>query len=343
MAALEIWRSAAPVPATTVDVACRAEEDGFDGLVFTDSQNLAGDPYVALALAAHATSRITLATGVTNPVTRHPAVTACAIASVQAESNGRAELGIGRGDSALAYIGRDPAPAGVLERYVQRLQTYLRGEDVDIDGYASRLRWLRHVHQPKVPVHVAATGPRVLALAARHADRVMFALGADVDRLRWGIETVRKARAAAGLDPDGVRLGAYVTAVVHPDAATAREMARGSVGVFAHFQGMPHAPTEHLPAEDRAVAEGLRAHYDMRNHAASKSGHAATLTDEYVDRSAAVGPPEHVIERLRPLAALGLDRLIVATGSRDTDPRLARESVLLFLREVLPELRRAAG
>jgi 5,10-methylenetetrahydromethanopterin reductase len=62
--------------------AARAEELGYDGIVYVDSQNLAGDCYVAMALAAQATSTIKLGTGVTNSFTRHPAVTASAIATV---------------------------------------------------------------------------------------------------------------------------------------------------------------------------------------------------------------------------------------------------------------------
>ena len=89
-------------------VAEKLEADGFDGLAVVDSQNLSGDPYVALALAAKATSRLGLATGVTNPYTRHPAATACSIASVQAVSGGRAVLGIGRGDTALFHLGMKP-------------------------------------------------------------------------------------------------------------------------------------------------------------------------------------------------------------------------------------------
>ena len=66
-----------------------AEAAGFDGITIVDSQNLSGDCYVALAMAAAATTRLKLGTGVTNPFTRYPAVTASAIATVQAVSDGR--------------------------------------------------------------------------------------------------------------------------------------------------------------------------------------------------------------------------------------------------------------
>jgi 5,10-methylenetetrahydromethanopterin reductase len=138
---VQVWATGAGVPGQFVRRAEQVERAGFDGLTIVDSQNLAADCYVELALAAKVTSRLLLGTGVTNPFTRHPAVTATAIATVQAESDGRAMLGIGRGDSALAHIGYAPASVPVFERYLRRVQGYLRGEEVlfESDGDLDRL------------------------------------------------------------------------------------------------------------------------------------------------------------------------------------------------------------
>jgi 5,10-methylenetetrahydromethanopterin reductase len=75
-----------------------------NGLLLADSQNLVGDVFVELGVLARATRRLGLGTGVINPVTRHPAVTAAAIASLQLGSGGRAVL-VGRGDSSLTQLG----------------------------------------------------------------------------------------------------------------------------------------------------------------------------------------------------------------------------------------------
>ena len=124
---VEFWTMGAGVPVRSasganlgggsidgVQMAVQAEMLGYDGIVWVDSQNLAPDCYISMALAAHATSRIQLGTGVTNSYTRHAAVTASCIATIQAESQGRAHMGIGRGDSALAHLGL--APHGVASR-----------------------------------------------------------------------------------------------------------------------------------------------------------------------------------------------------------------------------------
>lgn len=336
----------------SADQARRAEERGWDGLSFVDSQNLSGDVYVAMTTAATATERLIVSTGVTNPVTRHPAVTAGAIASVQAVSAGRALLAIGRGDSALAHLGRGPARVGDFERYLVALQAYLRGEEIPFDelGFGeavappvdvlelaatagtSSIAWLPSRHE-KVPVEVAATGPRVIAAAARHADRVLFALGADQDRVRWGIDVARDARRAAGLEPDGVAFGAFVNVVCLPDVATARDLARGGLSTFARFSVMHGEIVGPVSDEQAEIMHRLHDDYDMRSHTRGDSAQAGVLSDEFVDSYAIVGPPERCIERLGALVDLGLDKLTVVgatigagrEGARAADDMIANE------------------
>ena len=184
----EFWQLTFPMPGQSENHARAAEDAGWDGLFFADTQCLSGDIYSAMCLAAKATTTLKVGTAVTNPVTRHAAVTASAIATVQVESNGRAVLGIGRGDSSLGLLGQKPAPAARLADYVEQLQGYLRGGPVDLDGFASHISWINGSGQPKVPVDVASTGPQVIALAARFAERITFAMGADPVRIAQGVE-----------------------------------------------------------------------------------------------------------------------------------------------------------
>ena len=130
---MQLWMTTVAAARGAARTAQEIEAAGWDGMLVVDSQNLSGDPYVALAMAATTTTRLGLGTGVTNSVTRHAAATATAITSVNRVSNGRAVLGIGRGDSALAHLGRAPARLAQFERYLRQLQTYLRGEAVSFD------------------------------------------------------------------------------------------------------------------------------------------------------------------------------------------------------------------
>ena len=236
--------------------------------VLPDSQNLAPEVWGQLMLAAKATSRIRLGPGVTNSVTRDAAVTASAALSLQVESDGRAVLGIGRGDSSVQRIGRTQDPVGAFERYLAAVQGYLRGEAVDRDGFASRLEWLPRAGVPKVPVEVAATGPRVIEVAARHADRIC-SRGRRRPRATSREKLAHRPRArprAAGRDPASLRYGAFVNCVVNDDVAAAREAVRGSATTFARFSALPGSRLDRLPAPLRRAAEHIRAHYDMRDH-----------------------------------------------------------------------------
>ena len=289
MPRVEFWTSGAGLPVANVRQAQRAEAEGWDGITFVDSQNLVGDCYIALALASHATTTLKLGTGVTNPFTRHASVTASAIATVQAESGGRAYLGIGRGDSAMAHLGYAPASVPVFERYLQQLGAYLRRESVAFDEDAtldslelakqpegSRIEWLRE-GQPTVPVDVAATGPRVIRAAALYADAVSFAVGADPARLRWGIYVAGEARAEAGLPPK-IPFGAYIPVVAHDDPATARRLGAGGLSLFARFSAMHGSVVGPATETERDVLTQIHDAYDMTSHSRAHSPQASVLT-----------------------------------------------------------------
>jgi 5,10-methylenetetrahydromethanopterin reductase len=358
---MQLWTTTVASARASARMARENEAAGWDGMLVVDSQNLSGDPYVSLALAATATTRIGLGTGVTNSVTRHAAVTATSITSVNRVSNGRAVLGIGRGDSALAHLGRAPARLAQFERYLRQLQTYLRGQavafdDIDIPADAappmaalhlhdapsdSRIAWIAEGAKVpvKVPVEVAASGPKVIALAALHAERVMFALGADPERLAWGIALARKTRTLAGLDPDGIAFGAYVNLGCHPDMDVARSLVRGGLTTFARFSVMHGKASAPVEARDRAILEALHSNYDMRAHTRGDSRQAATLTADFIDRFAIVGPPDRCIERLQTLAALGLDKVAISGAARGVPAEHAAAGRQLVAVHVLPGMR----
>jgi 5,10-methylenetetrahydromethanopterin reductase len=320
MSGIEVWMHSFSFAGKVAAHAAQIEEWGFDGMLLADSQNLNADIWVELGLAAAATKRIGLGPGVTNPATRHPAVTASAIATLQVESGGRAGLGLGRGDSALTQIGREPVPVEELERALVEIQGFLRGEEVELThGANSRIGWIADSGQPKVPVAVAATGPKVIEAGARHAEQVDFTVGAERDRLSWAVSEAR----ASG--DHHVALGAFINIV------------RGSTAILARF-ATEGAPPDGLSEVTRRGIDELAADYDESRHGQSAAAHATKLTDGFVDRFAVVGPSDEVATRLGELAELGLDRLIVVPGSLDADPGEVRESNARFAAEVLPAL-----
>jgi 5,10-methylenetetrahydromethanopterin reductase len=316
-----------PHPTQTADIARRIEALGFRSIVFADTQNLAPETWSQLILAATATRRIELGPGVTNPVSRDPAVTASAALGVQVASGGRLVIGIGRGDSSMAKIGGRPASPADFELYLQRLRAYLDGKTVDREGTPSRIEWLDEVEVQHVPIEVAATGPKVTEIAARIADRICFAVGADVERLEDCVARARRAAEAAGRDPAGIRLGAYVNCVVHDDPAVAREAVRGGVASFAHFSGFPGIRIDQLPDAVREAAQTMRTGYDMTHHGAAAGTHAQSLRPEFIHRFGIAGPLCEARARFKEIRNLGIDFVRVIPGSRDASREVTLPSI----------------
>jgi 5,10-methylenetetrahydromethanopterin reductase len=349
---VELWRAGGPNTTATAAMAQAVEADGWDGQMFMDSQSLSADPWVQMGAWAVATERLRLATGVTNPFTRHLAVTAAAAASLQSVSGGRAVLGIGRGDSALAYLNHAPVGLADFERALHDLQALLRGEELAFGADGSldtlslgarpeslALRWLP-ADLPKVPLDVAATGPKVITMAAPVAERVTFSVGAVPERIDWALGVAREARARHGLTDEGISYGAQIVVVCHPDVELATEVARDFAAPFARFQVIQGEAAGPQSDEDAANFTAVREDYDMNRHGSldeRKRLIRGSLTSAFAQRFTIVGGPDQCTERLLDLARRGIDRFfVVGPGFYPPSWGQARD---LFTREVMPALR----
>ncbi len=353
---LEIWRSGGSNTGATFEEARRVEAEGWDGQMFMCSQNLSADPYVQMGVWATATEQLKLSTGVTNPFTRNLAVTAGAAATVQAVSGGRAVLGIGRGDSALAYLGHAPVGTKGFETSLKHLQTLLGGGEIPFAEFGSsgdapdiralslggrpegvKLRWL-NPDMPKVPLDVAATGPKVIAMSARIAERVTFSVGAEPDRMEWALAT---ARAAQG--ERSVSYGAQLVVVCHPDMDTAMATAMHMAPPLARFQvieGKQAGPADQAMSEN---LQAIKSGYDMTRHGVHDARDRIVgggLTPDFVRNFAVVGSPDAVTGRLLGLRKMGLERFVVVGPG--FYPASWGEAAGLFAREVIPALKAAA-
>ena len=168
---MEFWHFGVPSVSGVGRMAQTCEGLNFDGLTLTESQNLSNEIYIALTLAAKATNVLKLRPGVTNPITRHAAVTVSAAAALQEASNGRMMIGIGRGDFSLFNLEVKPAKPDLFRKYIEDIRSYLSGDVLNKNGYDSQLRWLVGSKLPKVSLDVAATGPKIIAMGAELGGR----------------------------------------------------------------------------------------------------------------------------------------------------------------------------
>lgn len=168
--------------ATVYDDARLLEEAGYDALVFEETKD---DPFIPLALAAQATSRLKLATGVSIAFPRAPTVMAMSAWTLQKLSKGRCTLGLGpqvRGHIQRRF-GLTPHPPGPwMREYVQAVRAVWKcwqdGADLDFAGEHYRLSLMvplfnpGPIEHPDIPIHLAAVNKVMCRVAGEVADGI---------------------------------------------------------------------------------------------------------------------------------------------------------------------------
>jgi 5,10-methylenetetrahydromethanopterin reductase len=309
--------------AEIAEIAAEAERLGFGGIWVADSQSIFRDAYQALAVAATRTTRLQLATGVTNPVTRHLAVIASSIATLAELSGGRAVLGIGVGESAVRTLGLAPARLAQLEEATATLRALLAGEPAHVDGREIRQAW----NGGTAPIVYAASGPKALRLAGRIADGVLFQVGAGPDLVRYGLEHIERGMRDANRSVADVRKILRLACSVDGDRSLARDHARGYVAAAAGTVYWA-VPAERMPPGLYDDLRQMKERYDYARHTSGDAEHAALITDKIIDAIAVAGTPEEAVPRFRELADLGVDAFCITTGDPFTTMRVLAEEVI---------------
>lgn len=195
------------------------------------------DGLTLLAAAAELTSRLRLGTLVASPTIRHPVLLAKQAMTLDNISGGRVELGIGAAGVLLDYqvLGMEPWSKGEqVSRFrdtVAIVDATLRGA-TEYDG----THWSGSgvtmapgsVQAPRLPLTLAAHGPRTLAIAGRYADcwNTMTLRGMPAQEVL--AQTAERARLldeaalAAGRDPSQIRRSVLIGSEQWPALASPR-------------------------------------------------------------------------------------------------------------------------
>jgi 5,10-methylenetetrahydromethanopterin reductase len=285
-------------PADIIASAKLADRLGYSTLWVLDSHLLFHEVYTLLGALAVATSRIRLGTAVTNPLTRHPTVTAAAFSTLAELSGGRASLGISIGDSALKSINLAPAKMSVLAEAVALCRTLLAGDPVSIaEGKTTQL----HHVGPSVPIYIAATGPKMLELAGRIADGVLLMNGIAPELIREAVGIVRDGERSAGREKGCVKVAVW--AACHPN----RDAAKFNVA---------RAILRNIPGEGddrtRRVAESVKQAYDYRQHGRAEADFARLIPDDIVTRFAFSGGYAKIARQIKALEPCGVNEVVLA-------------------------------
>jgi probable F420-dependent oxidoreductase len=300
-----------PPAARVVELARQAELYGFSHVWTFDSHLLWQEPFVIYSQVLAATRRVMVGPMVTNPATRDWTVTASLFATLNDMFGNRTICGIGRGDSAVRVINGQPVTLAQLRESITVIRGLGNGESVDYKGNQLRLPW---GGASRLPVWVAAYGPKALALTGEVADGFILQL-ADPDITAWSIQAVRDAAEAAGRDPAAISICVAAPAYVTDDTDAGRQHGRDQCRWFGGMVGNHVADiVARYGTEGAAVPAALsdyiagRQGYDYNSHGKAGNTHTDFVPDEVIDRFCLIGPPETQIARLNELRELGVDQ-----------------------------------
>lgn len=291
-----------------------AEDVGFSLVGVADSQSVFREMYVTMALCAQATRRVRIGPSVTNPITRHAAVAASGIATIDEIAPGRAFFGLGSGDSAILNLAERPSTLADLRAYVEAVRAlHTRGETT-WRGRLARLTWAKRA----IPIYLSAEGPRTLELAGEIADGVIVNVGLEPTLVKDAVARVHAGARRAGRDPASVDLWTMVRANVTDDVSAGideirMELASNAHHVFRFTLDGKQVP----PALADAIVRVQKGYQPAAHEALGPSPNAALLDGEpalrayLAQRFAAVGPASVVADKLRAVVDAGISGLLV--------------------------------
>lgn len=295
-------------PDAVAQTAQMADKHGYEFVTMGDTQALLREAYSTLSLAGDRTSSINLGPLVTNPVTRHPVVTASAICTLNEITGGRAMLGISTGDSAVFTLGETPAKLAEMERAVSNIRKLVRGEEASLENSSVRLQWLTEENQPEtVPIFWAAEGPKSQNLAGRLADAVLLGGGITPDVIRNQVENVREGARDAGRDFDEVDIWVVSRGNIEDDSETAIETLKPALAGMANHSLRYTLEDKGIPEEYKSRIETLKEGYDSHQHQKTEGSpnvellESLDLTNFIADRYAIVGDASDCLEKINAI------------------------------------------
>ncbi|MGW3951072.1 LLM class flavin-dependent oxidoreductase [Streptomyces sp. NPDC004752] len=283
------------------------EQSGFDELWLTDSSLHARYVYSYLTLAACRSSRLQLGTAVTNPITRHPAVTATAATTIDDVSQGRFRLGIGAGDRPLLALGSKPATLARLESSIDAIRQLWTGKHVTMEGTGFKLddAHMRAPAERQVPIYISCSGPKTLELAGRVADGVILLAGLHPEGLQWALNHIDRGVDAAGKsERPKITVFAYGAIDDNEEAAFA---AGRTIAAWFPQTAPGYCEMAGLSAE---LVEKVRKMYEGGEFQEAEEA-AKLLPDDFVHRMALAGGPERARQHIKNMMELGVDCISV--------------------------------
>jgi probable F420-dependent oxidoreductase len=311
-----------PPASRVVELAKNAESLGFSHVWTFDSHVLWQEPFVIYSRILAETEKVVVGPMVTNPGTRDWTVLASLFATLDDMYGPRTICGMGRGDSALRYIGKSPTTLQTMVEAMDVIKRLVAGQEIQLNGQTLSIPWIEQGWD--LPMWVAGYGPKALETVGRHADGYILQL-ADPQILEWTVAAVRAAAADAGRDPESIDICVVAPAYVGDDLAHQRDQLRWFGGMVGnHVVDMVNRYGDDPTKVPAVLSDYIkaRASYDYEHHGRSGNPSTEFVPDDIVDRFCVLGPVQAHIEKLRLLSDLGVDHFGIYLMHDDMDGTL---------------------
>jgi 5,10-methylenetetrahydromethanopterin reductase len=333
----------APIP-ELMKLLQNVEAAGFDGAGVLDSQMICRDTFVTLGQAAVQTSRMTLFPAVTNPFTRHASVLAGGIQSVEELAPGRVKFVIGTGYTSASTIGRKAATLAEMRACIATVKALLAGQSVDFDGTPGRLVY---ASGRRIPVIMAASGPKALEVAGEVADGVMALVGFNGGIVQTALEHIERGAKRSGRRLEDLEVIWAVRTGMAATTVEARRLARPTVvhwGILrwgGHWLGPAgvKVPQYEIPEAVHKIYPDLSHAEDWDAAIAATSFVSDEVIAELCDAYGLIGTPEHCATRITEMNTLGVGNIYVMGFQTFAPP----EAEIRGFRDVVFPRLRAAG
>ena len=321
------------------NLALAQEADRLGYAVCWAAEAYGSDAPTVLAWVAAQTERIDVGSAVLQIPARTPTMTAMTAATLDALSGGRFRLGLGVSGPQVSegwHGVRFDKPLGRTREYVDIVRMALRRETVRYrgdhwtlplpDGPGKAIKLTVHPARDRIPVYLAAVGPKNLHLTGKIAEGWLAVFFAP-EHAAISLDPLKAGRVAAGKgtpeDPlAGFDVVPTVPVVVMDDLATAADLLRGYAALYVGGMGSREQNFYNALARRMGFEKEARLVQDLylaKNHRDA----AAAVPREFIDRTSLIGPAERIRDRLHAYAEVGVTTLAITPGALQLDHRIA--------------------
>ncbi|HWP60409.1 MAG TPA: LLM class flavin-dependent oxidoreductase [Candidatus Acidoferrales bacterium] len=286
-----------------LELAKLADRAGIESIWMSDHICFRDSVASAAAFLA-ATEKIRVFAAPLTPYSRHPMITAMAIATMEEMAPGRVGATIGTGNAAaLAEIGVKVArPLRIMREYMKLLRQLLSGERVEFSGEFFTINGATMGFTPSspVPIYMTAVKPGMLRLAGEIGDGVLLSAGCAPKYIERCVKEIEKGAARAGKTRKDTDVAGFITTSVSDNP---REAVEATKMFLAYIFRNPHHAENIRLGGGKVDQEGLAAAVARRDWEAAKT----FISDEVAFAHSVTGAPAECRARLQQFVREGLD------------------------------------